>query len=250
MDPMIGMIFMVPWNWAPLNYQLCQGQTLTVQQYEALFSLTGATFGGNGSTNFVLPNLQGRAPVGTGSLNGSYYTLGLAVGSQATTLSVSNIPVHNHAATFTGIGGGGSGSGTASGSVTLAVTGTAASSQITGTIAPKALSTQTTGGQGLPSSSNNAVGRATATSTNFYAPNASDVALENTNVTFTAPSTAVTGSATGNVTLPVTGGGGGITGGSVTIGVTGSGTPFSTMQPSLALSFIIAVNGIYPDRPN
>ena len=249
MDPMIGMVFMVPWSWAPLNYQLCQGQLLTVQQYEALYSLMGFTFGGNGSTNFNLPNLQGRAPIGTGILNTSQYTLGATGGAQAVTLSQTQMPAHIHGATFVGTGGGAGTTATASGPVTLAVSGSTTGMQATGSVAPKALSTQITGGSNLPSATNNVVGRPSGTSNSFYAANATDVALAATNVTLSTSGGTFTGSATGTASLPVTGGGGGITGGTVAIAPAGSNAPFSNMQPYLAMSFIIAVNGLYPDRP-
>ncbi|MBK1840760.1 tail fiber protein [Azospirillum sp. YIM B02556] len=241
---------MVPWNWAPMNYQLCQGQLLTVQQYEALYSLMGFVFGGNGSSNFNLPNLQGRTPIGTGVLNTSQYTLGNAGGTQATTLSQTQLPAHTHSSTFIPVGGGGSGTpGSATGSVTLPVSGSLSGAQATGTIAPKALSTQTSGGANLPSTTNNVVGRPSGTSANFYQPNASDLTLQSTNATLTVSGGTFTGSATGDVTLSVTGGGGGITGGTVSIAPAGLNAPFSNMQPYLAMSFIIAVNGLYPDRP-
>jgi len=249
MDPMLGMIFMVPWNWAPMNYQLCQGQLLTIQQYEALYSLMGTTFGGNASTNFNLPNLQGRAPIGTGILNSTYYTLGNAGGTQATTLSQTQLPAHTHGSTFIPVGGGSGTPGSATGTVTLPVSGSLSGAQATGTIAPKALSTQTTGGSNLPSGTNNVIGRPSGTSANFYPPNASDLTLQNTNATLAVSGGTFAGNATGDVTLSVTGGGGGITGGTVSIAPAGNSQPFSNMQPYLAMSFIIAVNGLYPDRP-
>jgi len=245
MDPMLGMIFMVPWNWAPNNYQLCQGQTINLQQYEALFSLTGTVFGGNGSTNFMLPNLQGRAPVGTGqATSGSYFTLAASGGAEQTTLSASNLVAHTHGATFTS-GGGGGGSVTATGAVTLPVTGTSSSSAVSGTISPAALSSQTTGGSNLPSATAKTVGRASGTSTNFYPPSASDVAVPTT-FSLNADAGTISGTASGNVTLSVSGGSGS---GTVSIAPAGSSVPFSNMPPFLAMSFVIAMNGLYPDRP-
>lgn len=245
MDPMLGMIFMVPWNWAPMNYQLCQGQLLTIQQYEALYSLMGTTFGGNASSNFNLPNLQGRAPIGTGILNSTQYTLGNSGGAQLTTLTQAQMPAHTHGATFIATGGGGT-AGSATGTVTLPVSGSLSGAQATGTIAPKALSTLTAGGMNLPSATNNVIGRPSGTSANFYQPNASDLPLQNTDATLTVSGGTVTGTATGNVTLSVTGGGGS---GTVSIAPAGASAAFSNMQPYLAMSFIIAVNGLYPDRP-
>jgi microcystin-dependent protein len=63
MDPFLGEIRMVGFNFAPSGWALCNGQTMSIQQYAALFSLLGTTYGGNGTTNFNLPNLQGRVPI-------------------------------------------------------------------------------------------------------------------------------------------------------------------------------------------
>jgi microcystin-dependent protein len=60
----MGSIDLWPLNWAPLNWMLCQGQTLAISSYTALFSLLGTSFGGNGTSNFQLPNLQSRVDYG------------------------------------------------------------------------------------------------------------------------------------------------------------------------------------------
>lgn len=248
MDPMIGMIFMVPWNWAPMNYQLCQGQLLNVQQYEALYSLMGFVFGGNGSSNFNLPNLQGRAPIGTGILNTSQYTLGNVGGTQTTTLSQTQLPAHIHGATFVGTGGGAGTTATATGAVSLPFSVTVPDLPVTGSVTVNAMTTTTVGGVATPTTTANVVGRASGTAPQYY-PTASGNVAPPTSVSLTATGTTVSGNASGNVTLPVSGGGGGITGGSVSIAPAGSSLPFSNMQPYLAMTFIIAVNGLYPDRP-
>ena len=61
----LGQIIIVPYNFAPKDFAFCQGQLLHTNQYQALFSLIGTTFGGNGTTNFALPNYQGTAPEGS-----------------------------------------------------------------------------------------------------------------------------------------------------------------------------------------
>jgi microcystin-dependent protein len=84
-------------NFAPRGYMLCQGQLLPISQYAALFSILGTTFGGNGTTNFALPDLQGRLPVGWG--NGAGLTpvvLGQKAGVDNVTILTSNMPAHNH----------------------------------------------------------------------------------------------------------------------------------------------------------
>ncbi len=84
-------------DFAPKAWAFCNGQTLAIAQNQALFALLGTTFGGNGTTSFMLPNLQNRAPVGTGQGPGlGNYTLGQAGGSATTTLTIANMPQHNH----------------------------------------------------------------------------------------------------------------------------------------------------------
>jgi microcystin-dependent protein len=91
----------------PNGWQQCNGQTLAIQQYAALFSLLGTTYGGNGTTTFQLPNLQGRVPIGQG--NGIGLTprvLGEAAGTENISITINNMPSHTHIATFTPSGGG------------------------------------------------------------------------------------------------------------------------------------------------
>ncbi|MDF3980796.1 tail fiber protein [Luteibacter sp. PPL201] len=96
-DPYLGQIMMAGFNFAPRGYALCNGQTLPLQQNVALFSLLGTTYGGNGTTTFMLPNLQGRTPVGQGALQGgSTYPIGQAAGAENVALTAAQIPQHNH----------------------------------------------------------------------------------------------------------------------------------------------------------
>ena len=91
-DPFIGEISWVAFNFAPRGWAFCNGQLLPINQNQALFSLLGTTYGGNGQTNFALPNLQGRGPIHVG--NG--YVLGEMGGEEAHTLSVNELPSHTH----------------------------------------------------------------------------------------------------------------------------------------------------------
>lgn len=96
--PFLGEIRMFGGNFAIKNWAFCNGQTLAIQQYTALFSLLGTTFGGNGISTFQLPNLQGRLPVGQGQGPGlSNYVMGESSGVEQVTLLSSNLPQHNHA---------------------------------------------------------------------------------------------------------------------------------------------------------
>ncbi|OIN55995.1 phage tail protein [Arsenicibacter rosenii] len=98
MDPILGTIVMFGFNFAPVGYLSCNGQQLGIQQNAALYSLLGVTYGGNGTTNFNLPDLRGRLPIGFGQGPGlSNYPLGQKAGSETSTLTVANLPAHTHA---------------------------------------------------------------------------------------------------------------------------------------------------------
>jgi microcystin-dependent protein len=105
-DPYLGEIRMVGFNFAPTGWALCNGQLLAISSNTALYSLLGTTFGGNGSTNFALPDLRSRVPVHSGQGTGlSIYTLGEQTGSETVALSAAQMPVHNHAVScYTGGG--------------------------------------------------------------------------------------------------------------------------------------------------
>lgn len=102
MDAFVGMITMFGFSWAPRNWALCNGQLLSISQNAALFSLISTTFGGDGSTNFALPDFRGRVPMHFGSGNGlSVRVAGQAFGSEATALGLLQLPAHTHSATVT-----------------------------------------------------------------------------------------------------------------------------------------------------
>src|SRR5712692_5337495 len=93
-EPFLSEIRIFSFGFAPKGWALCNGQLLPINQNQALFSLLGTTFGGDGRVNFGLPNLQGQTPIHVG--NG--HTLGEKGGQQAHTLSVSELPTHVHTA--------------------------------------------------------------------------------------------------------------------------------------------------------
>ncbi|WP_019866116.1 phage tail protein [Methylovulum miyakonense] len=96
-QPFIGQISIFAGNFAPRGWAFCQGQLLPISQYTALFSILGTMYGGNGTTNFGLPNLQGSVAIGMGQGPGlSDYVEGQVGGSSNVTLLTSNIPSHNH----------------------------------------------------------------------------------------------------------------------------------------------------------
>ena len=96
-QPYVGEIRMFGGNFAPRNWMLCTGQLLAISQYSALFSLIGTTYGGNGTTNFALPNLQSRVTVGQGTGAGlTPRTIGEVGGTETVTVSTAQMPAHTH----------------------------------------------------------------------------------------------------------------------------------------------------------
>lgn len=96
-DPFVAEIRIFPFNFAPRGWAWCDGQLLPLSQNTALFSLLGTTYGGNGKSNFALPDLQGRAPMHPGQGPGlSLHDLGETGGSETVSLLESEIPNHSH----------------------------------------------------------------------------------------------------------------------------------------------------------
>lgn len=101
-------------NFAPRNWRYCDGSLLPIAQNQALFALLGTTYGGNGIQNFALPDIRGRAVIGSGIGPGlSMHPLAQVLGTETVTLVTPNLPVHQHSATVT------AGTGTGGGSATL-----------------------------------------------------------------------------------------------------------------------------------
>jgi microcystin-dependent protein len=95
--PFLGEIVIVPYNFAPRMFAFCNGQILPISQNTALFSLLGTTYGGNGTTTFALPNLQGRTPISSGQGPGlTNRVLGESSGEENVTLLPPEMPAHSH----------------------------------------------------------------------------------------------------------------------------------------------------------
>src|SRR5512135_2077561 len=98
MDPFVAEIRIFPFNFAPKGWAFCDGQILPLSQNTALFSLLGTTYGGDGKSNFALPNMQGNAPMHPGQGPGlSLHDLGETGGTDTVSLLESEIPSHSHA---------------------------------------------------------------------------------------------------------------------------------------------------------
>jgi microcystin-dependent protein len=106
-EPFLSEVRIMSFEFAPKGWALCNGQLLPINQNQALFSLLGTTFGGDGRVNFALPDLRGRTPIHVGS----GHTLGERGGEQSHTLSIAELPTHAHALNAGGAGTGIIGSG-------------------------------------------------------------------------------------------------------------------------------------------
>lgn len=102
----MGLIVMFGGNYAPPNWAFCDGQIMPISNYQALYSILGTTYGGDGRTNFALPDLRGRVPLHSGNGNPgpglTPYPLGQRGGSETQTLTESQMPTHTHSAQMDG----------------------------------------------------------------------------------------------------------------------------------------------------
>lgn len=210
---------MLGFNWAPRGYALCQGQSQNISTQQALYSLIGITYGGNGTSTFNLPDMRSRFPVCFGQGPGlSLYQLGVKSGAETSTLTVANMPIHNHTAAYT--------------PPTIApivYTQPSAATTINAYTAPTARQISPAGALLTGAQDNNGV------PVNTYSTGGTAATL--------APGAATTnlsggGVAGGNMTSP----------GNVTIGLAGGSSPFSNLPPYIAMSYAIALVGIYPPR--
>jgi microcystin-dependent protein len=103
-EPFLSEIRLMSFEFAPKGWALCNGQILPINQNQALFSLLGTTFGGDGRVNFALPDLRGRTPIHVGVS----HTLGERGGEQAHTVSIAELPTHTHAVAASSSASGGS----------------------------------------------------------------------------------------------------------------------------------------------
>jgi microcystin-dependent protein len=215
----LASIILFGGSYAPRSWIYCQGQVLSVNQNAALFSLLSNTYGGDGRSTFGIPDLRGRVPLGTGRGNGlTEFPLGRQAGRDSVVLATENLAPHHHLATFTGTGGGGSAGGpiTANATATMNVSTDAAT---LGSPDGNYISLMTGGRSGLAQ----------------FSPSSTDSSTLATDAI--------------NVNVDIIGGdGGGITGGTVTVENTGGNIPVSLIQPSLAMNYILCVDGSYPSR--
>lgn len=108
-QPFVGEIRCFGFRFAPVNWAFCNGQVLAISQNDALFSILGTTYGGDGISTFALPNLQGAVPMhwGSNTVSGMNTVIGEVQGSSNVTLNAAQMPAHTHAATAQEIASGG-----------------------------------------------------------------------------------------------------------------------------------------------
>lgn len=106
-DIYIGTILIWPMNWAPRGWVVCDGRLLTISQNQALYSLLGVQYGGDGKTTFAVPDLRGQVIVGAGvsPKTGKNYMFASKGGIETVTLTADNLPIHTHPATLSGTAG-------------------------------------------------------------------------------------------------------------------------------------------------
>lgn len=238
-DDYIGSICVTAANFCPNGYLPADGSLLSVSQYMALYSLLGNYYGGTPSQTFNLPDLRSRAAVGatyTGMPPGRLpLQLGQAVGADGVQLTLATLPTHSHPSIVA--------PGNVTGQLSLPLSSASVSGQtISGSVTVNALNGASlpTGGVNVPTSAANTIGKIGSFSA-FTPPSATPVAVPSShNLTVTGGT--VSGNASGNVNLPVTGT-------AVTVAPTGGSVPVDVRGPRLALTFCVNANGVYPPRP-
>ena len=196
MEFFMGGIINFGGNFAPRDWAFCDGQLIAISQNQALYAILGTIWGGDGRTNFGLPDMRSRSPIGVGRGIGlTQANQGAQRGSETVTMQLSQMPTHSHTSSFTPTGGG--------------------ATNLTATTTVNAF---------------NGAATDTDASGKYWAATKSGIST----LAGYASSKDVTMAADA-VTVDITGDAGGITGGSVTVDNNGSSSPLSIMQPTLEI---------------
>ena len=238
METWIGTIMPVGFNYAPEGWLLCDGSQVPISPYEALFSLIGFTYGGNGSTIFALPDLRSRVALGVGSgPNLTPRTIGSKGGQESSAL----VPPHTH-----GASGVTTLSGNVTGSVSLPVT---ANVNLPMTVTGPMLGTTETGQQDVPFVDSMVADVYPGGGTKVYAKPATPATTTVNMATMTSKGT-LTGTVTGTAAGPITLGLAGTTVPTAVSIQTNSGAALvNLMNPFVVVNYIICYQGLYPVRP-
>ncbi len=237
MDVYTGSILIVGFDWAPRYFSICAGQVLSLNQYQALYSLLGFRYGGDQRTTFALPNLVGRAPIGMGQVSGQpTYALGDALGTLHVKLETKHLPPHAHEASFEAVSG--------KQEVTIPSSkGTLKLEAKVDVNAAAAPTTQLTVANGQQVYLTNASAKAGTEILRGPYTSAAPAANAKGTIPVTTDLTGSPSTPEAKVMIDT------ITGGKVTVKPVGEAAPIPIMPPSLVMNFVMAVQGIYPDRP-
>jgi len=244
-EPYLSSVCLMAWNSNDFRgFMPAAGQLINISQNAALFSLLGTTYGGNGQSTFALPDLRGRVVVGAGTgTDGNTYNVGQVGGTANSTLTTAQMPAHVHTSGAVSLNG-----VAVALDLSKATGATASLSGATFTANISALTLKAVSGNGTASAPAGAALAATAAPSNkIYSTAAPDVPMAAG--TF-GGSIAVSSSSTVPVTLPASASATltGTAPGSGNTGIAGSSTPFSNMQPYLAMYYFIATQGVYPSH--
>ncbi|WP_339859957.1 phage tail protein [Thalassospira alkalitolerans] len=223
----IGSICATAASYCPDGYFYADGRKVDIRQFNVLYAVIGQKYGGDGKTEFNLPNLSGRSVIGAGQAPGlSHISLGEMVGQETMTLTTFELPSHTHGAKFDPV--------TATNMLTIPAQPGNFSIDV------KVGASTATGVDTTPSTTNNALSTVGGPGARIYGPGGgTDVALQG-----------VSSTATGTPDLPkIEAQYDAVIGGAVTIGETGLGQAFDIRPPQLALIYCIAYDGTYPERP-
>jgi microcystin-dependent protein len=227
-DPFIGQLVTLPYTFAPVDWALCNGQTLPVSQNQALFSLIYKTYGGDGVSDIGLPDLRGRTVIGSGPAFNTNYAVGATGGTPLQALTQANLPQHSHAAVVTPTSGAASVSATVTGTLNTPVTLSAGYNAV-----------NAGGGSATPS---------TGTSLGIASPSTVKIYTSSAGTAVPIGTVTANGNVTGSLSVTASGSYPATWNGTVTVGNTGNGAPFSVMPPFVTLNVCIATQGIYPTR--
>lgn len=230
-EPFIGQLLTLPFSWPPEGWASCNGQKLPIDQNQALFSLFGTVYGGDGQSTVGVPNLCGRTVVGSGTdTTGHNWVFGTSGGTPQQALTTANVPQHTHTATFT--------PAAASQDVNVSAT-------VTGTLNTAVTLSATYNAVNAPATANVP---AANLSLGVTSPSSFKIYTSNAGTAVPIGTVTANGNVTGALSVATTGSYPSSSGGAVAVGITGNGVPFSIMPPYVSLNVVVATSGIYPQR--
>lgn len=235
-EPLIGSVCIMSSNWAPEGFKVADGSVLNINQYPALYSIVGTMYGAGAQGTFKIPDLRGRVALGAGvyqqGTQQTIYNVGQSGGASTITLSTNNIPVHNHA--ISGLTG------------TIDFTKVTATTTLSGVVAKADGSTLV-----LNSAANASANSDDPSNSAFASGGGSPVYVANITPSIPMKAGSISGLANvsfqGNPTTTLSGNVPVVINGQT--GNAGLGASFNSLNPYVAMTYLIAVQGLYPVRP-